>query len=47
MTIGTNAAETEDEAWKENTRFKNQDVHAPIWLRVRIRSFGVEVGEGS
>lgn len=41
MTTGTHAAEVEDEVWKKNTAFKNQEFHADLGLRAldRVRSF--------
>ena len=34
VTIGTNAAETEGGNWKENAKFKNQEVHADLGHKV-------------
>ena len=32
--MGTNAAETEAGAWKENARCKNQEIHADVAHKV-------------
>ena len=45
MTTGTHVAETEDVAWKKNTTFKHQEVHANLGHRAlgQVRSFQEEV----